>query len=182
MVMVLALLGLSLMISVPAFATLRRKEALRAAVGDVRTVFSMARSLAIAQDRNVALRFRYLEGAWTYALYEDGDGDGVRSADIQTGRDPLVRASRMIAKDEVVVGFPTFPVTDPDTGDPLPADASPVRFGNSALCSFSPTGSATSGSIFLTNRFNDAAVIRVYGPTARIRVLRFDRASGRWRS
>lgn len=182
LLVVVAVLAVVLLVSVPAFATLRRKDALRAAAGEVRGVFAFARSRAIAHGKYVALKFRSDQGAWTYALYEDGDGDGVRNADIQSGRDPLVRAARVIAKEEVVVGFPSFPVIDPDTGDPFPADASPVRFGSGALCSFSPTGSATSGSIFMTNRFEDAVVVRVYGPTARVRTLRFDRATGRWRS
>jgi type IV pilus assembly protein PilA len=180
---VVFIIGIAAALSVPAFSTLRAKSSLRAAVGDIRVLFSLARSRAVARSRNVAVRFSNQQGIWVYAMYEDGDGDGVRNNDISAGRDPLVRQGAVIASDRAAatIGFPTFPITDPDTGKALSPLGSPIKFNNSALCSFSAVGTATAGSIFLTNRFEDAVVVRVLGTTGRIRALQFDRNSNRWR-
>jgi prepilin-type N-terminal cleavage/methylation domain-containing protein len=180
---VVCIVGIAAAVSVPAFSTLRAKSALRAAVGDIRALFALARSRAVARSRNVAVRFSNQQGMWVYAMYEDGDGDGVRNNDIAAGRDPLIRQGAVIASDRAAatIGFPAFPITDPDTGKALSPLGSPIKFNNSALCSFSAVGTATAGSIFLTNRFEDAVVVRVLGTTGRIRALQFDRKANRWR-
>ena len=58
-----------------------------------------------------------------------------------------------------------------------PGDA--IRIGAARLLSFAPTGSGTSGTIYLRGSTRQFAV-RVYGPTGRVRLLEFDRRQRVW--
>src|SRR6476646_11600435 len=52
----------------------------------------LVRSQAVRRHGYVALRFKTVNGATQYQTFADGDGDGVKSADITSGRDvPLDR-------------------------------------------------------------------------------------------
>jgi hypothetical protein len=48
------------------------------------------------------------------------------------------------------------------------------------ILSFSPNGTATSGSVYVVGRDRTQWVVRVLGVTARARVLRFDRTNSTW--
>ncbi len=64
----------------------------------------------------------------------------------------------------------------PDTGPLDPAN--PIRFGRSAMVSFSPLGTATPGTFYLAAEGMQAGV-RVTGGTARVRVMVW--RGGAWR-
>ncbi|HVT45038.1 MAG TPA: prepilin-type N-terminal cleavage/methylation domain-containing protein [Thermoanaerobaculia bacterium] len=182
LLVVAAVIGLMVAIALPSWATIRRERALRNATSEIRAVFHLARSRAIARGANSGLKFSRIDGEWMYAIYDDGDGDGVRNDDILKGIDRRFLAPRPVLKSIGLarIGLPATPIPDPDTKKPMPATASPIRFGTSTLCSFSPNGSSSSGSIFLTWGEGSAAMVRVYGPTARIRALRYRRDLGGW--
>ena len=79
-------------------------------------------------------------------------------------------------------GFPhggRFPEPPPGRGSILGSE-DPIRFGSSRLVAFTPLGTASSGTIYLTDNEGLAAVV-LYGPTARVRVWRYDERSGGWR-
>jgi hypothetical protein len=57
----------------------------------------------------------------------------------------------------------------------------PIRFGRGDLVAFSPLGSSSSGTIYLTDGRSELWAVVLYGATARVRVWRFDRTAGRWR-
>jgi prepilin-type N-terminal cleavage/methylation domain-containing protein len=178
---VVAIVGLIAAVTVPAFSSLRRRAALRSASAQLRTIFHAARSRAITRAEHCGLKFVQLGGVWHFAVYDDGDGDGVRNDDIKKGVDRLVDAPRVVLRESraVTIGLTGETVRDPD-GDPLPPTKSPVAFNQSAICSFSPIGQSTPGTIYLTDRAGDLFCVRVYGATARIRVLRYVRATKRW--
>jgi hypothetical protein len=54
-----------------------------------------------------------------------------------------------------------------------------IRLGAAGLLSFAPTGSGTSGTMYLRGTARQFAV-RVYGPTGRVRLLEFDRHARAW--
>lgn len=174
---VLAILSLFVLVTLPAFGTMNRRMALRAAAADLRALFHATRSRAIATSRHHALKFQQFAGVWHIVLYEDGDGDGVRNDDIKKRIDRPVEPPRVVLRESraVSIGLLKKPVKDPD-GDPL---KQPVAFNRSTLCSFSPIGAATPGSIYLTDGRN-LWCVRVYGATARIRMLKYDAAKKRW--
>jgi len=180
---VIAIIGVMVSVSVPAFSNLRRRNAVRAAVGEIRGVIHLTRARAVSRGSNAAVRFRQDGDEWVYLIYDDGDGDGVRNVDIERGIDPLASGPhRVLDKQTTVrIALPEFPLRDPDTNRVLPADASPVRFNRSKLCSFSPRGSGTSGSVFLTDGREMVAVVRIFGPTARVRMMLFDSQTNRWK-
>lgn len=181
---VVAILGVIVLSSVPAFFNLRRRHAVRVAAAEIRAVFHFARSRAIARSTNTAIRFRKQNETWHYAIYEDGDGDGVRNDDIAAGRDRVVRGFRKLMQESggAQVGLPDIPLRDPDTRQRIPRGTSPVHFNRSQLCSFSPIGGGTAGSIYLTDGHDLAAVVRVYGATGKIRTLSWNAGSARWES
>lgn len=179
---VVAIVALMVLVSIPAFGTMRRKIAVRAASSELRAVFRDARARAIARGRNCGLKFAQSGGEWKFALYEDGDGDGVRNDDIARNVDRLVRPPRPVFPQSriVTIGLLGIPMRDPD-GDRLRVNASPVAFNRSSICSFSPLGEATPGTIYITDQGRDLWAVRVFGSTARVRMLRYDRAAQRWR-
>jgi prepilin-type N-terminal cleavage/methylation domain-containing protein len=175
---VLAIIGLILGVAFPNFQKMQRRMALRAAAGELRSVFNLVRMRAIARGINTGVKFVMLDGAWHFATYEDGDHDGVRNDDIKKGTDPMVAKPRIVFSQSqiVTIGLPSFAFKDPD-GDTV---KSPVTFNQTALCSFSPIGEATPGSIYITDNDGELWCVRVYGATAKVRALRYDRTKKRW--
>lgn len=178
---VIAIIGLIVSISLPAFAQYRRNSGLRAATQEIRSIFHLARSRAIARGANCGVKFSRSGSRWVYALYDDGDGDGVRNDDIRSGRDLLFAGERVVLPEEHVadIGI-SGSVKDPDGSGTLSSTSSPIRFNASSLCSFSSDGSSTPGSIFLTDGDGGVSVVKVYGTTAKIRVLRYHADRGTW--
>lgn len=179
----IAILGLFVSISVPAFLNYQRQTAVRLATAEIRSIFHLARSRAIARHKNAGLRFTASSAEWRYAICDDGDGDGVRTDDLAKGIDRCIESPRPVVRESrfASIGLPSDRLVDPD-GDALLPTASPVQFGTSRICSFSPIGQSTSGTIYLTNRNGDLYAVRVMGTSAKIRVLRYNRESRKWES
>jgi prepilin-type N-terminal cleavage/methylation domain-containing protein len=141
--------------------------------------FRLAWSAAVRSGVYTAIRFeRHDDGSVWYAVYQDGDGDGVRSADIAEGRDRLVSGPFPLSGGAPGVSVainPGVPALPPERGL-LSGD--PVRFGPSDILSFSPLGTATPGTFSLAGDAGQAAV-RVTGGSARVRLMVW--RGGRWR-
>lgn len=178
----LAIISLILLVSIPSFGGIWRKYAVRVASASIRSVFQLARSRAIARGANCGAKFVRVSGEWRYALYDDGDGDGVRSDDIERGTDRRVTPLQVVFPHSkaVSIGVLAENILDPD-GDPLLATSSPVQFNRSTICSFSPLGQATPGTIYLTAPDRNLWAVRVYGATGKLTVLRYDTGSRKWR-
>jgi len=56
----------------------------------------------------------------------------------------------------------------------------PLRIGNTSLLTFSPVGSATSGTLYVAAHRGPQMAIRVFGATGRVRVLMFDARTRQW--
>jgi prepilin-type N-terminal cleavage/methylation domain-containing protein len=133
--------------------------------------FLRARSMAAKTGVQTAIRFEPCAAGSCISVYRDGNRNGVLSADILAGKD--VRVSGPVPLDgrapRVRVGvLPGVPSMPPDT-EPLDP-ANPIRFGRSAMVSFSPLGTATPGTFYLAARGTQAGV-RVTGGSARVRVM-----------
>lgn len=178
---VVAIVGLIVCITVPSFGHLRRRAALQAAATELRSQFHLTRSRAIAHNVNCGMKFLLLAGEWHFAVYEDGDGDGVRNDDIKSGKDRMIARPRVVLPTSraATIGLLDISIKDPD-GDALSPSKSPVAFNQSTICSFSPLGQSTPGTIYITDRGLDLYAVRVYSASAKIRVLRYLRATGKW--
>ena len=56
-----------------------------------------------------------------------------------------------------------------------------MRFGRSDLIAFAPTGRASTGTLYLTDRGESMAAIVVFGATGRLRVWQFRTRSASWK-
>ena len=123
-------------------------------------------------------------GGWNYAIYADGDNDGVLNEDIAKGIDKLEQGPEPLVSPRALatIGIPPRGLPDPDGGPRIGPEASPVQFNRSMLCSFASDGSGTPGSIYLRTVAGDAAVVRCSGAGGRISVLLLNRFFRIWRS
>jgi type II secretory pathway pseudopilin PulG len=141
-----------------------------------------ARMEALRRRASVAIRFETDEQGCALATYVDGDGNGVRSTDISSGVDTLLRPRERIEDKFTDVSFGFEPgVPDVDGAETM-ADADPIRVGRSRMLSFSPTGTSSTGTVYLRGRGRRQVAVRVLGVTGRIRTLWFDFGAGLWQS
>ncbi|KAB2969200.1 MAG: hypothetical protein F9K18_01760 [Thermoanaerobaculia bacterium] len=173
-------------IATPPLASAAAGLEVRLAAGEVQSALRLARAFAIAHDVHVGVKLRTAPGgAVSWGLYRDGDADGVRTDDIDSGVDPLAAPVRALAHfgRRVRFGFP--PGTPPrDPADPrrrLDRLDDPIRFNRSDIASFGPLSGSTPGSIYVTDGARHLAVVRVASATARARILRYDPGRELWR-
>jgi prepilin-type N-terminal cleavage/methylation domain-containing protein len=181
-VVVVAIIGVIALCAVPSFANYRRRASIIAAADELRGIFRLVRSRAIARNRNAGVKFTQTnKGEWQYTIYDDGNGDGVRNADINSGVDRRVSGPSIVMPSFhlATIGLLPIVVKDPD-GDKLQPTASAVQFGRSTIASFSPTGSGTPGSIYLIDGAGQLFCARVYGPSGKVRLLRWNPVPGKW--
>lgn len=182
--LVLAILGMLIAVSAPALAESLARGRVAAAGRRVSQDLARLRSVAIVSGRVHGLRVTREGSAWVYRSYEDGDGDGLRSDDIAAGRDRPTGAPVRLAKHYEGIDFGLLDIAVPEVPpgtERLAPGTDPVRFGRSDLVSFTPHGTSSSGSFYLSDRRRVLYAIVLFGGTGRIRVLRYDRDEGRWR-
>ena len=167
-------------IAIPAVDAARDRDAARMAARYLANQLQVLRLEALKRNTTVAMRFDPVD-LGRFRPYVDGDADGVRQADIDQGIDLAFGHETRLADlfDQVRFRIRTD-VPDPDGSGTLPGDSDPLRVGSSNLLSFSPIGSATSGTIYLAASTGPQMAVRMMGATGRLRVLRFDPASGLW--
>ena len=157
----------------------------RLAAAELTGVLREARSNAIRYNCNVGVKFLIEDKQVRWALYRDGDGDGVLTRDIDSGVDPPLGLPRTLIHlgRNVRFGFP--PGRAPrDPGDPsrrMKRLDDPIRFNRSDIASFGPFGGSTPGSLYVTDSIHNLAAVRVLGRTGKVRVLRWDSIEDRWR-
>jgi prepilin-type N-terminal cleavage/methylation domain-containing protein len=178
---VLAIIGIVAIASAPAFATYRRSASMKAEVAELRGILRSVRSRAIMRGRHAGVKFTRAGNTWAYSLYDDGNNNGIRSIEIASGLDRRYAGPSMLMPQFNIAGIAllTTTIKDPD-GDPLPPGASAVQFGSSTICSFSPNGSGTPGTIYITDGAGKLCALRVYGASGRVRVLRYNASLKRW--
>jgi hypothetical protein len=162
--------------------TARTIEAARArdAAAFVAARIRLARQDAAATGRAVAIVFDEGPRGWGLRVCRDGTGNGVRRADIASGRDRCNAGPWALADlfPRLTVALdPSLPGID---GDDDGGGGEAVRFGRGAMTSCSSGGGCTPGTIFLRGASGDQYAVRVGGTTGRTRALRFDPANATW--
>lgn len=133
---------------------------------------------AVSRAANVAVVFDRAGSRWTFRVCADGNGNGVRRAELATTdrcADGPFDIGALFPGVEVAVDAA---IRGPD-GEPGSSD--PVRLGQSDLVSCSATGGCSSGSVFIRSSLGDQYLVRVAGVTGRTRILRFDARTRGWR-
>lgn len=183
LVLVLAVAASLTAAAAPGALAMRASLSVRSAAGEVRAALYHARAQAIARCRNVGVKFRKNGDRYEWALYVDGNGNGIRTAEITTGIDRPLGIAIPWSRNDVSPGIlKGVPVPDPGSpGRTLDKLDDPIRFNSSDICSFSAVGESTPGSIYLWDGLDRMAVVRVFGRTAKVRTLYYRRGEKEWK-
>ena len=130
-----------------------------------------ARAQAVGRGAAIGLRFELGSHGYTFTVFRDGNGNGIRAADIQAGVDPLIEPATSLPEH--------FPGVDIGLAPNAPG-ANAVQLGGTNLLTFTPLGTATSGTIYIRDGEGSQWGVRVLGSTGRTRVLRYEPRTGAW--
>jgi hypothetical protein len=139
-----------------------------------------ARIDAVRRASAVALRFEAVDGDYVYAPYEDGNGNGVRTAEIRDGTDRPLGPFERLGDKFPGVRFeltPGLPDADGESG----TGADGIRIGAARILTMSADGTATSGTLYIRGRRGQYAV-RILGVTGRTRMLQYQSGNRLWLS
>jgi len=95
-------------------------------------------------------------------MYQDGNRNGVRAADVDAGVDPPIGPVVSLAVEFAGVRI----AIDPALG----IGTDPISLRGSSFLSFSPVGTATARSVYVLGRDGTQLAVRVLGVTGRTRV------------
>ena len=132
---------------------------------------ALARAQAVGRATTIALRFEQAPQGIRIAVFQDGNRNGVRARDIDLQIDRPIEGSVALSD--------LFPGVDIGLTPRMPGDAA-VQLGGSNILSFTPHGTASSGSVYVRGRDGTQWMVRVLGVTARSRVLRYVPGTGEW--
>lgn len=182
---VLAMLGVLLALGAPALVHATSRLRVDLAATEAAAILDRARLLAVRSNAHVAVRFDASGGAVTWALYADGDGDGVRWRDVERGDDPTLQVPLPLRRTgaSVHLGFPPGPPPR-DPASPhrrLRRLDDPIRLGRSDMASFGPMGASSSGSLYFTDGERALSVVRIFGHTGKVEVLSYDPDTETWK-
>ncbi len=162
--------------AIPAVLEVNRAMKLRAGIAFITGYLQQARLQAMTRGRPVGIRFRESGADWRIAAFVDGNGNGIRNADIDAGIDRALDTELSLAARAPAVRLARLAGVPDVNGDP---GGSAVRFGASGIATFDPDGSSSSGSVYLTDGRSQLAVT-VTPATGRIRVRRWDHRRQLW--
>ena len=161
-----------------AYSSIDRSRAAGAA-GYVAGRMTVARFEAVRRSAHVAIRFLPQSDGYSLQTYVDGNRNGVRTSDIADGSDVPITAIERLSYHFTGVEFGIQPgVTGIDPGPFNTAD--PIQIGSSTLLSFSPTGSSTSGTVFIQGARGNQFAVRVLGATGRTRIFEYNVGARTW--
>jgi hypothetical protein len=168
-------------IAVPQILTVIDDYRVSAAARYLATRIQRTRTEAVTRSTAAAMQFVLSSGQYSFGIYVDGNGDGVRTPDIRDGIDFQIAIAEHLTDIFSGVEFGLLPGLPPvDAGSPAPGD-DPIKLGVSNLLSYSPVGTSTSGSLYVRGQGQSQYVVRVFGDTGRTRVLKYDVRSRQWR-
>jgi type II secretory pathway pseudopilin PulG len=171
---VVVVAGLILVVSaiaIPQLAASADRSKGMAAARFLAARMALARAEAVSRNTSVALVFARDQRGVSFRVHQDGNRNGVRAADIRGQIDRPIEAPVLLFE-----LFPGVAIGVTPTAD----SADPIRLGGSDILSFTPAGTSSSGTLYVSGRDGTQWGVRVLGATARARVLRFDAAGRRW--
>lgn len=140
-----------------------------------------ARMDAVRRSASVGVQFTQIAGGYSYAVYADGNGNGILTRDIQRGIDRLIAAVERLPEQFPGVEFGAIPGLPPvDPGGTAPG-TDPIRLGSGNIASFSAQGTSTSGTVYIRSRRDAQYAVRIFGETGKTRMLKFDARTGQWK-
>ena len=137
------------------------------------------RSEAVRRSAFVGVRFDASTPDYRITTIVDGNGNGLRNADITKGIDRAVTAAETLAQHFDGVSFGILEGVPDADGHPV-ATGDGVRVGASRIVSMNPDGTSSSGTLYVHGRGRSQYAVRVFGATGRIRTLRYDFSQLKW--
>jgi type II secretory pathway pseudopilin PulG len=181
LLVVCAIVAIISAVAIPTLGGVREQREGRLAARFLAQRLQLTRFEALRRNRAVAIRFDP-EILGRMGVYVDGDGDGVRQADIDRGVDTRIGPDTAIGEYFAGVALRVAArVPRPEEDGTLEPGDDPIRLGGTNLLTFTPAGTATGGTIFLAARRGPQVCVRVFGATGRVRVLWFDASTRVWR-
>lgn len=128
------------------------------------------RAQAVATGRYAAVRIVVRGHDLRIAAFKDGNRNGIRAVDVASGVDAPLGS-------DIGLGdlFRGIAAGGADGSTPPPVAGERVTW-----FSFAPTGTASSGTVYLRGGSDVQYAVRVLGATGRVRLLRFRPATGTW--
>lgn len=140
-----------------------------------------ARLDALKRAQSVAVRFELLGSSARMQRFADGNGNGLLQRDIDRGIDlPLSAAARIDDHARDVTLLINQVIADVSGAGVLRPGDDPLRIGNTSFVTFTPFGTATGGTLYVSAPRGPQLAVRIFGATGRIRVLQFDAQARQW--
>lgn len=181
---VVALLSIGLLVVVPSMASLASAGRAASGARHMAGTFQAMRWKSVSLHKGHGLLFEQGADGWAWVVARDGNGNGLRTAEVRRGIDPVLSGPHRLESlfEHVSLGFPPggpFPRIPPRSGWIDTTD--PVQFGRSNLVGFGPLGTASSGTLYVSDGRHRLYAVVLYGRTAKIRIWRYDTRTGRWK-
>jgi type II secretory pathway pseudopilin PulG len=140
-----------------------------------------ARMEAVTRSAMVGMKFTQSAAGYSYAVYLDGNRNGVLSRDIQSGIDPLIMSAERLPDQFPGIEFGAIPGLPPVDPGGTPPGTDPIRLGSANMASFSAVGTSSSGTVYIRSRRNAQYAVRIFGDTGKTRMLKFDARTRLWK-
>ncbi len=180
------MLVIGLLATIAALATpsmLRGLDAARgtSAARHIAGLARLTRAQAALRSVSAGLRFERDGDDYDYAIYVDGNGNGLRSQDVRRGLDPAITPVERLRDRFPGVTIGLAPgVSGVTDGGVMELGADAVRLGTSDTLTFTPIGTARGGTIFVRSGEGRQYAVRVLGATGRTQILEFRPEAGAW--
>jgi len=181
LIFVVGLIGTIAGIATPQMLTTLDDFRTLGAVRYVSSRLQQTRMEAVARTADTAMRFIRAGNTYSYAVYLDGNRNGVRSLDIQRGIDREIQRPERLSDQFSGIDFGVLAGLPPVDASSSAPGTDAVKIGSSDLLTFTALGSSTPGSLYIRGRRNAQYVIRVFGETGKTRILKFDPHDRRWK-
>jgi hypothetical protein len=171
-------MGLALAVlaaAIPRAQSMVHEARLRGAAFHLRGLLRQVRTTAAAKARYMGVVFDEVEGDPVFSIHADGNGNGIRRMEVVSGTDPRVREPYRLSQTFPGVRYGSLP-----TGAKEPFLRG-LQIGRSHIVSFSPLGSSTTGTLYLSNDYGLVYAVVIFGSTGRVRVARY-RGFGKWQA
>lgn len=172
-----ALVGVLASAVAPELRTWRARQAAFAAGTQLAAELEAARHAALSSRRAHAIVFRQRQDEIVRGLVVDGDGDGVRSADLISGVDFWRARSGSVEATHHGVSLGLADSVPPVPGGRRPASSLPMA--PTGILTATPTGTLSTGTIYLCHVSGECFALRSYGPGGRVSGWQF--GNGEWR-
>jgi len=181
----LVLIGVLTSLLLPTTAEIAADARAAAGARELAAILQSMRWKAVATNTNHGLFFALDDKGWHWLVVRDGNRNGLRTAEVRNGTDRIVSGPHRLEErvSGLYLGFPpavSVPRIPPRSGS-IPNLTDPVKFGRSDLISFSPLGTASSGTLYVTDRRHALRAVVLFGPAVRVRVWRFDTREDKWK-